>query len=236
MASWYHVDQMSPLETCKNCFYSGLIVHLDSLGDRILRNVIFIVFGYLSGSILYAQIFARLFYNKNLMEISPDNNPGTANAYQYGGFWCGTATLICDLLKGFIPVSLFMAGASQGPCVNALVLAAPVIGHTFPVFHHFRGGKGIAVTFGCLLGLLPIWEPLATLALYFLLFSVVIRIIPTYYRTLAAYLCSLVNIFFISNFREIWIGFGLICMVVLFRLLTSKEEKKQLEVKMLWMR
>lgn len=201
-----------------------------------MRNVAFILFEYLFGSVLYAQIFVKLFYNKNLMEISPDNNPGTTNAFQYGGFWCGILTLICDLLKGFIPVHFFAAGPSQGPYINALVIAAPVIGHIFPVFNHFRGGKGIAVTFGCLLGLLPIWRPVATLAVYFILFSVVIRIIPTYYRTLAAYICSLVSMSFVSDKMATRLGFGLISIVVLLRLLTSKEEKEQFEVKMLWMR
>lgn len=183
---------------------------------------------------MYAQIFVKLFCNKDLIKISCDNNPGTFNAFRYGGFGCGILTLICDLLKGFVPVYLFAAGAGYGPYVNALVMAAPVIGHTFPVFNHFRGGKGIAVTFGCLLGLLPIWKPLATLAVYFILFSVVIRINPTYYRTLAAYICSLVSLFFVSDIVETCIGFGLISIVVLLRLLISKEEKEQFEVKLLW--
>ena len=72
----------------------------------------------------------------------------------------------------------------------AFVIAAPVIGHIFPIFFRFRGGKGIAVTFGCLLGLLPSWQPLAWLAAFFIFFSVVVRITPHYYRTLITYLCT----------------------------------------------
>lgn len=200
-----------------------------------MNTAIFILGGYLSGSVLYAQIFSSLFGHKNLMEISSDNNPGTANAFRYCGFGCGVLTLIFDLLKGFLPVSLFMATAPQASYACALVLAAPVIGHTFPVFYHFHGGKGIAVTFGCLLGLFPVWEPLAILAFFFIGFSVVLRISPHYYRTLAAYLCSLAGMTFAAGNVEICRGFLLITFAVLFRLLTSKEKKEHLEVKWVWM-
>lgn len=199
-----------------------------------LNTFLFILAGYFSGSVLYAQIFARLFGHQNLAEISSDHNPGTANAFRYCGFGCGVLTLICDLLKGFLPVSLFMANPEQPSYAYALVLAAPVIGHTFSVFDHFHGGKGIAVTFGCLLGLFPVWRPLALLAFYFILFSVVLKISPDYYRTLAAYLCSLASMVFVVDQVEICRGFLLLSSAVLFRLLTSKEKKAQLEVKWLW--
>lgn len=199
-----------------------------------MNAAIFILAGYLSGSVLYAQVFSSLFCNKNLMEISSDNNPGTANAFHYCGFWCGTLTLLCDLLKGFLPVYLFMAGTRQVSYACALVMAAPVIGHTFPVFYHFHGGKGIAVTFGCLLGLFPTWKPLAILAFYFIAFSLVLKISPHYYRTIAAYLCSLASMAFVIDSVEICRGFLLISLAVLFRLLTSKEKRGQLEVKWLW--
>lgn len=201
-----------------------------------MRTILYVLAGYLSGSVLYAQVFARLFHKPNLVEMSKDHNPGTANAFQYGGFWCGVLTLVCDLLKGFVPVFSFLAGARPSPYACALVMAAPVIGHTFPVFYHFRGGKGIAVTFGCLLGLLPIWQPVATLAMYFIFFSVVLQITPHFYRTLVAYLCSLVSMVFVAGTAAIWIGFLLISFVVVLRLHMSKEQKEQMEVKWVWMR
>ena len=60
-----------------------------------------------------------------------DYNPGTANAFMYGGFWCGLFTLLFDLLKGFIPVYQFMHygnAVKVDPFMAALVIAAPVIG------------------------------------------------------------------------------------------------------------
>lgn len=204
-----------------------------------LRTSIFILVGYLSGSVLYASIFANLFKTENLIEISPDHNPGAANAFRYGGFWCGLLTLVCDLLKGFLPVFLYRAyvglEASDGISF-ALVMAAPVIGHAFPVFFHFQGGKGIAASFGCLLGLLPIWQPLVLLAAFFIFFSVALRITSHYHRTRITYLCSLISVIFLVGNPAICGGFLIISATVIFRLFISKENKEQMRVKLLWMR
>ena len=147
---------------------------------HLYRTLLYTILGYLSGSLLFAKFFSRLLDGEDVTAESPDKNPGVYNAFLYGGKFCGILTLCCDLLKGFFPVylysrapdlSLFPAG--NGPAIPvvsggglALVLAAPVLGHIFPLWHRFRGGKGITVTFGVLLGLLPkagpvehgIWE------------------------------------------------------------------------------
>ena len=71
----------------------------------MIKTIGFIFLGYLSGSVLYARIFAALFKKDNMIENSKDKNPGTANAFMYGGFWCGLLSLIVDLAKGVLPVS-----------------------------------------------------------------------------------------------------------------------------------
>ena len=117
-----------------------------------IETIFYIGAGYLSGSILFAPVAARLFGKDEMIENSEDKNPGAFNAFHYGGFLCGLVALIGDILKGFIPVFLYFQdnfGMIWLPA--ALVLAAPVLGHAFPVFAHFQGGKGIAVSFGCLL-------------------------------------------------------------------------------------
>lgn len=199
----------------------------------------FVILGYLSGSILYARMFAKVFRCEEALEQSKDGNPGTANAFQFGGFWCGLLTLVCDLLKGFGPVNLFvrcLPDATYSTWLAALVLAAPVVGHAFPVFHRFQGGKGIAVTFGCLLGLLPSWRPAAILAFFFIFFSLVIRISPHLYRTMIAYGCSLVYMK-IGGLRTVTVlGFVLITVVVMIRLCMSREQRERLRVRLLWMR
>ena len=110
----------------------------------MFSSAVFICLGYLSGSVLYARIFAILFKKDNMLDLSKDHNPGTANAFLYGGFWCGLLTLIFDLLKGFFPIFLYMhygtAGSSH-PFATALVIAAPVIGHIFRCFTDFAAAK-----------------------------------------------------------------------------------------------
>ena len=115
------------------------------------RYLMYVIAGYLSGSVLYARVFLQLFGKADEYRQSKDENPGTANAFAYGGFACGVLTLAGDMLKGFLPVWLFLhSGEDITPVTLALVLLAPVLGHAFSCFYGLRGGKGIAVAVGCL--------------------------------------------------------------------------------------
>lgn len=67
------------------------------------QGLLYLLAGYLSGSVLYARVFSGLLRRGDVTEKSRDGNPGTANAFLYGGFWCGALTLVCELLKGFCP-------------------------------------------------------------------------------------------------------------------------------------
>lgn len=202
------------------------------------ETLCFIFLGYLSGSVLFARLWAKLFGKPELLEKSPDGNPGAANAFTYGGFWCGVFVLLGDLAKGFLPIWCWLHSGltAPGPVWTALILAAPVVGHGFPVFYRFRGGKGIAVTFGCLLGLMPRWLPAVTLALCFLFFSLVLRITPHFYRTVATYLAAAAVLALCRVEGWMLLGFCGMAAVVLLRLHKSAEERVRPEVKLLWMR
>lgn len=204
-----------------------------------MQKLAWILIGYLSGSVLYARIFARIFGKTEIFEKSRDHNPGAGNAFMYGGFMCGMLTLIFDISKGFFPVFLFMNYASE-ECftllTEALVIAAPVVGHTFPVFYKGKGGKGIAATFGSLLGLFPYLQPALLLALSFIFFSCVIRINPHYYRTLAAFFSTLLGMLFMIKQLVVIFGFSVITSVVSIRMFESGEEKERMRVRLLWMR
>ena len=183
---------------------------------------------------LYARVVASLLGKGDIAARSGDHNPGTANAFLYGGFWCGALTLALDLLKGFLPVFLFMkygAPYRPNPLLPALVLAAPVIGHIFPLFYRFKGGKGIAVTFGCLAGLYPALRPLLLFA--FLFFSLIFVVTPNYYRTIFAYGLALLVMALRLHNPPVVLGFLLITAAVLRRLLTSREKRGRLEVRVL---
>lgn len=199
------------------------------------RGMFYLLFGYLSGSILFAHVAAKLLGKEDCFLDSKDQNPGTANAFLCGGFACGLLTLAGDLLKGWLPVHLYLTGAgSEMQPEMALILAAPVLGTAFPLFHHFQGGKGIAVTFGCLLGLLPMNLPLFIFAGLFLFFSLVIRVQPHFYRTIVVYLLSLLLMVRIHVPAPVCTGFGLISLTVCYKLHCSKEIREKMKVQFLW--
>lgn len=201
------------------------------------RPVFFVVVGYLSGSILFARILGKILNKSAIIEESPDKNPGTFNAFRYGGFACGVLTLCGDLLKGFLPVYLYLQGETPIEGLGlSFVLAAPVLGHILPVFHKFEGGKGIAASFGCLLGLLPEYRPVLLLAFFFILFSVFIKITPNYHRTLFTYLCSVIAMGIFPIHREISLGFAMVAGLITVKLMLSEEKKEKCKVETVWKR
>lgn len=198
---------------------------------------LFALAGYLCGSILFANVFSWVFRKGDILANSKDHNPGTANAYMYGGFWCGTCTLLGDLLKGFVPVFLLSLSMplSGMDWRYAFALTAPVIGHAFPVFYRLRGGKGIAVTFGCLLGMLPYAPPLLTFAAFFIFLSVVLRISPHFYRTIFAYAGTALALILLKAHLAVCIGFFITTVTVCLRLHLSQEKREEMKVRLLWM-
>lgn len=198
--------------------------------------ILMALMGYISGSILYAKVWGRVFKRKDVTVESRDGNPGTANAFMYGGFWCGVITLICELLKGFIPVFICMRLGKNDMIGLSMVIASPVIGHAFPVFFGFKGGKGIAVTFGSLLGMAPHIQPALIMAVFFLMFSLIIRITPHFWRTVWTYICSLIIILISREIIAVKIGYCMITAVVGYKMFNSDEERDRMKVGVLWMR
>lgn len=200
-------------------------------------TMLYIVAGYLSGSVLFARLAAAILGTDQVEDAGEDRNPGAANAFRRG-FWCGIIALVGDLGKAFWPVFCycrFSGGLLQGPISLALVIAAPVVGHALPLWHHFKGGKGISASFGSLMGLFPFWQPAVLFAVIFVFFSVVLRIDPHFYRTAVTYLATAITFFFRYP-AGVWGGFALISGTVLLRLHWSKERRAKPAVKLLWMR
>lgn len=207
-------------------------------GIHMMEAIKFVMIGYLSGSILFARICAKLLDRPDILYASKDGNPGTANAFQYGGFLCGMITLVGDLAKGFLPVFAYVkcnGNFAEFPLAMALVIAAPVLGHAFPIFFHFQGGKGIAVTFGCLLGVFPNMMPVIVFALIFVFFSLVLRVTPHFARTVVTYIVAFFSFIRLRCGFGIVAGFLFITMIVFLRMHTSKEQREKVEVRLLWM-
>ncbi|HWP19292.1 MAG TPA: glycerol-3-phosphate 1-O-acyltransferase PlsY [Burkholderiaceae bacterium] len=122
------------------------------------------VAAYLLGSLSFAVIVSRLMGLSDPRTYG-SKNPGATNVLRSGSKAAAVFTLILDALKGYVPVLLvvlFGQPYGLGEASAALVGLAAFVGHLFPVFFRFQGGKGVATAAGVLLALNP-WLGLATL-------------------------------------------------------------------------
>ena len=108
------------------------------------------ILGYLLGSIPFGLILTRLAGTEDLRSIG-SGNIGATNVLRTGRKGLAAATLICDALKGTIAV--LIAGHYGGPDAAMLAALGAFLGHLFPVWLGFKGGKGVAVYIGVLIGL-----------------------------------------------------------------------------------
>lgn len=160
-----------------------------------------IVAGYLIGSIPFGLIFTRLAGYGDVRRIG-SGNIGATNVLRTGNKKLAAATLLCDVLKGTAAVFLGMLAASlvlsaetsNIPTGLALLPAglaaglAAFIGHVFPVWLGFHGGKGVAVYIGVLIGL--VWQAALVFCAVWLIVAAVLR-----YSSLSALVASFVTPF-----------------------------------------
>lgn len=191
----------------------------------------FTLAGYLSGSVLYAQLLTRWIAGKDVRTAQEDHNPGTASAFLCGGLACGIPVLICDLLKGFLPVHWALRFCLPSDPLFVFVLLAPVIGHAWPLFYHFEGGKAIAVSFGVLLGLCPLFcLPLLALVFFYLLYSLLVKITPHSWRTICTFCSALLVDWMAMLPISIFLGFSGITMVVSAKHLQTRPEHPEVHL------
>src|SRR5205814_5002833 len=109
-----------------------------------------LILGYLLGSIPFGLILTRLAGTQDLRSVG-SGNIGATNVLRTGRKGLAAATLLCDMLKG--TVAVIIAGYLGGPTAAMLAALGAFLGHLFPVWLKFKGGKGVAVYIGILLGL-----------------------------------------------------------------------------------
>jgi len=111
--------------------------------------LIVILFSYLSGSIPFGLILTKIFGNQDIRNIG-SGNIGATNVLRTGNKFLAALTLVLDILKGYIPVIIaqqYFPGLIQLSCLLAF------LGHVFPVWLKFKGGKGVATYLGILFAL-----------------------------------------------------------------------------------
>ncbi len=117
----------------------------------MLLEPILILIAYLFGSLSAAIVICRLLGLPD-PRSQGSGNPGATNMLRIAGKKAAAATLFLDMLKGLLPVLLAKAMAVNAPTLAACAFAA-FLGHLYPVFFRFQGGKGVATALGALLGL-----------------------------------------------------------------------------------
>jgi glycerol-3-phosphate acyltransferase PlsY len=118
----------------------------------------FLIAAYLLGSIPFGVMIGRYFGHVDVSKAG-SGNIGAANVAREAGVKWGLLTLVVDALKGFTPVALAYQGigprAETTEGLIGIVGMAALLGHLFPVFNRFKGGKGIATGLGVFLALSP---------------------------------------------------------------------------------
>jgi glycerol-3-phosphate acyltransferase PlsY len=112
--------------------------------------ILALAIGYLLGSIPFGLLLTKFAGTQDLRSIG-SGNIGATNVLRTGRKGLAAATLLCDMLKGTLAVVL--AGTYGGPEAAMLAGLAAFLGHLFPVWLNFKGGKGVAVYIGVLVGL-----------------------------------------------------------------------------------
>jgi glycerol-3-phosphate acyltransferase PlsY len=173
-----------------------------SMGPEAFLPVAFVL-GYLLGSIPFGLILTRLAGTEDLRSIG-SGNIGATNVLRTGRKGLAAATLICDALKG--TVAVVISGYFGG--TNAAMLAGlgAFLGHLFPVWLKFKGGKGVAVYIGILLGLF--WPAALVFCVLWLATALTSR-----YSSLSALVASFITPLFL------W-WFGHLALAALFAVLT----------------
>ena len=153
-----------------------------------MLGVLLVLFSYLLGSITFGEIIARI-KGVNLREVG-SGNVGATNVSRALGKKYGVLVFFLDMLKGFIPTYLAIKLFGLNSVWVTLTGLGAVLGHMFPIFFGFRGGKGVATAFGVLLAVSP------KVALFsFLVWILVVSF--TRYVSLGSITASLSAVFFL---------------------------------------
>lgn len=131
------------------------------LTEETMKELILIFVAYLIGSIPTALIISRKFFGIDIREYG-SGNMGATNTFRVMGSKYGTIVMCMDILKGVAAVALYnflpLYVHSEWDRTNLMVALglAAVLGHIFPIFADFKGGKGVATLFGMILAVQPV--------------------------------------------------------------------------------
>jgi glycerol-3-phosphate acyltransferase PlsY len=170
------------------------------------------LFGYLLGSVPFGLVLAKLFSQVDPRKIG-SKNIGATNIFRTAGKTLGILTLIGDVLKGMAPIWIAIQWSLSDHWI-AIAGLSPFLGHIFPIFLGFKGGKGVATALGIYLVISPI-----AVVIEFLLFSMLVwkwRFISLGSICCATTMPILIS-FFRSDSRAYFVLSVIIGALILFR-------------------
>ena len=182
---------------------------------NILYSLLAVALAYLIGSISFAVVVSKLIGLPDPHSYG-SGSPGATNVLRTGNRSAAVMTLIGDALKGWFAVWLawqLAPGLGYGEGTVAMVAIAVFLGHLYPVFHKFAGGKGVATAAGILLAI-NIWLWLATV-LTWLLIAVFFR-----YSSLASLISALFALFYyilLFGFRSMTLAIMVLSLLLVYR-------------------
>ncbi len=174
-----------------------------------IEGVLLVMGGYLAGSVPTGVILAKLFTTRDIRQEG-SGNIGATNVYRVLGARLGLLTLVGDVLKGVIPVLLARIWLGEDLWIAAVALLT-FLGHLYPIFLKFRGGKGVATALGIFIVIAPL--AVACSAGVFVLVAVIWR-----YVSLASLVASgLMPLFLgLTGYSSVYVGLGLIVGCLIF--------------------
>ncbi len=174
-----------------------------------LKIVLCLIFGYLFGSLNFAIIYSKLFKGDDIRKHG-SGNAGATNVLRTYGKSPAAVVFILDILKGVIAVLIarFILGESIFECSAAL---GAVLGHNFPVYYKFKGGKGVATSFAVLIALH--WQTALIALLVFIIVVLLTKIvsISSILASVGAIISSYI-FFSINEFSIFCTVIGLLCI------------------------
>lgn len=197
----------------------------------MITIIIFVVIAYLCGSLSNAIIVCKLLGLPD-PRIEGSGNPGTANVLRIAGKKAAALVLLGDALKGFIPVVVARIFNVDGLALGLVAIAA-VIGHIYPIFFKFKGGKGVATFLGTTFALSPI------VGIAFILTWLIVAFLSRY-ASLASLISSILSIIYILIFSKFAYLIPMLAIIALIiwkhrgniqRLLAGTESKINLKTK-----
>ncbi len=156
---------------------------------------------YLIGSIPFGLLFTKWAGLGDIRAIG-SGNIGATNALRTGNKKVAIATLLCDALKGYLPIlALIHMGCSSAACIFPVAFVV-ILGHIFPVWLRFKGGKGVATTLGVYLAINP-WLAFSILGVWIV--TVELTKLSSLSALIAAVLSPVLAYFFVIGLPETYV-------------------------------